>query len=120
MPTRNEQLAQKIRRNLHEFRMAFADIRFDTALNALPEADQIRASRARFGAALAVLRIDNDGFESIARQLAAQAPSIRAGIAELDKALDDLAQAKAIIDAVASAINLVGRALSLVGIPLPI
>ena len=120
MPTENEKLVQRTRRNLQEFRMAFTDIRFDTALHSLPEEDQRRAARARFGAALAIQRIDNDGFELIAGQLAAQASSIQAGIAELGEALDDLAQAKAIIDAVASAINLVGRALSLVGIPLPI
>lgn len=120
MATKHDNLAQRTRRNLQEFRMAFTDIRFDTALNALPEKDQMRAARARFCAALAVQRIDNDGFESIAKQLAAQALSIQAGIAELDEALDDLAQAKAIINAVASTINLVGQALSLVGIRLPI
>jgi len=120
MPTEDEKLVQRTRRNLQEFRMAFTDIRFDTALNALPVEDQMRAARARFAAALAVLRIDNDGFESIALQLAAQAPSIQAGIDKLDEALDDLAQAKAIVDGAAAAINLIGRVISLVGIPLPI
>lgn len=120
MPTENENLAQQARRNLQRFRMAFTDIRFDTALNSLPEEDQKRAERVRVSAALAIQRIDNDGFELIAEQLAAQAPSIQAGITELDDALDDLAQAKTIIDAGASAINLVGQVLSLAGLTLPI
>ena len=120
MPVENEKLVRRVRRNLQEFRLAFTDIRFDTALSVLPEAVQKRAARARFAAALAVQRIDNDGFEAIARRLAAEAPAIQAGIARLDDALDDLARARAIIDAVASTLNLVGPALGLVGITLPV
>ncbi|MFH0793240.1 MAG: hypothetical protein V2A74_04330 [bacterium] len=120
MSSRNEKLAQRTRRNLQEFRTAFTDIRFDTALHALPKKDQERAALARFGAALAVQRIDNDGFASIAGQLAAQAPDIRAGIAELDDALDDLTQARAIVDAAGAAVSLVGQVLKLVGVKLPV
>jgi hypothetical protein len=120
MTTDTEKLAQRTRRNLQEFRMAFTDLRFDTVLSALPEEDQLRAARARHAAALAVLRIDNEGFKAIAAKLEAEESNIEEGIEKLDDALDDLAEAKMILDAATSAITLVGRALSLTGIAIPI
>jgi hypothetical protein len=120
MSKENERLAQKTRRQLQEYRMAFTDIRFDLALNALPDEDQKRAALGRLGAALTVLRIDNDGFESIAKQLESEAPKITKSVMKLDNALDDLMQAKAIIDSVATVINLVARVINIVGIELPI
>jgi hypothetical protein len=52
--------------------------------------------------------------------LEAEESNIEEGLEMLDDALDDLAEAKRILDAATSAITLVGRALSLTGIAIPI